>query len=170
MQFQVPQFIETEDKIVGPLSLRQFLYLVGAAGLSVILFFTVQLWLWAIISIPIAALGIGIAFIKINGQPLPKLLISALSYFWRPTTYVWQPHQPKLPKTQSTLQPFLGASFSLESIFSGLALRHAREKVQTGTKVSEEKSKRILARAKEKYEVVQRISGELRAARRVDYR
>ena len=48
MQFQVPQFIETEDKIVGPLTLRQFLY-IGAAGLlSFLLFFVLKIWFWFI--------------------------------------------------------------------------------------------------------------------------
>ena len=34
MQFQVPQFIETEDKVVGPLTLRQFMYIAGAGAAS----------------------------------------------------------------------------------------------------------------------------------------
>ena len=39
MQFQVPQFIDVENKIIGPLSLRQFLYLAGAGLISFMLFF-----------------------------------------------------------------------------------------------------------------------------------
>ena len=32
MQFQVPQFIEVEDKIFGPLTFKQFVYVLGGAG------------------------------------------------------------------------------------------------------------------------------------------
>ena len=34
MMFSVPQFIDVEDKIIGPLTLKQFIYLAGGAGLS----------------------------------------------------------------------------------------------------------------------------------------
>ena len=38
MRFQVPQFIEVEDKIFGPLTFKQFVYVTGGVGLAVILF------------------------------------------------------------------------------------------------------------------------------------
>ena len=38
MDYQVPQFIEVEDKLVGPLTFKQFVYLAGGAGICVILF------------------------------------------------------------------------------------------------------------------------------------
>ena len=34
MRFQVPQFIEVEDKIFGPFTLKQFIYMAGGCGLS----------------------------------------------------------------------------------------------------------------------------------------
>ena len=37
MQFKVPQFIDMEDKIVGPLTLKQFAYILGAGGFSFLL-------------------------------------------------------------------------------------------------------------------------------------
>ena len=37
MQFQVPQFIEIEDKIFGPLTFKQFIYLAGGVGASIVL-------------------------------------------------------------------------------------------------------------------------------------
>ena len=38
MQFQVPQFIEIEDKIFGPLTFKQFIYLAGGGGLCFLLY------------------------------------------------------------------------------------------------------------------------------------
>ena len=170
MQFQVPQFIETEDKIVGPLTLRQFLYLAAAAGLSVILYFSVQLWLWAGFSFFLFGIGAGLAFIKVNGQPLVKVLASAAGFYFKPQTYVWQPEHPELPKTASTLKSILGEGISLEKIVAGLSLKRAQEQVLTGTATSSEKAKRLFHQTKERYEIFQKVSGERHAARRIDYR
>ena len=67
MQFQVPQFIETEDKIVGPFTLRQFMYVAGAGLGSAILYFTVATWLWLILTIVLLGGAVGVAFIKVGG-------------------------------------------------------------------------------------------------------
>ncbi len=169
MQFQVPQFIDIEDKIVGPLTLKQFLYLAAAAGLSFMLFFAVQTWLWFILSIFLVGAGVGLAFVKINGRSLLRIILSAIHFYWQPQTYVWQPDNPDLPKTESTLQKF-SEGLSLESIISGLSLRNVWQNVQTGSKTLVGESQRGYRRAKERYEIIQKITGERRAARRVDYR
>ncbi len=169
MQFQIPQFIETEDKIVGPLSLRQFLYIAAAVGVSVLLYFMLQTWLWVILSIPIVGGAAAFSFVKINGRPLVKLVQSALFFYWSPQRYVWQPENPGLPKNEETLRS-VGGGFSIEKIVSGLALKNAWQNVQVGNKESTEKAGRALTRLKEQYEVFSVISGERKAARRIDYR
>ena len=88
--FQVPQFIDIEDKIIGPLTLKQFLFLAGAGIIIFILNSILQFWLWIIISIVIAGAGMGFAFVKINGQPLSKVALNGLKYLIRPRLYVWQ--------------------------------------------------------------------------------
>ncbi len=169
MQFQVPQFIEVEDKIVGPLTLKQFLYVAAAGGLSFMLFFSVQMWLWLVLSIFLAGAAASLAFVKINGRPLVRVMLSAVHFYWQPQTYVWQPEHPELPKTESTLQKFAGG-MSLEKILSGLSLRNTWQNVQTGSKTIAEEGQRGFRRAKERYEIIQKISGERRAMKRVDYR
>ena len=82
MQFQVPQFIETEDKIIGPFSLRQFLYVGIAGAFSMMLYFTVNTWLWAFLSVFLVGLSIAFATIKMNGRQLPLLLFSPLSFLF----------------------------------------------------------------------------------------
>lgn len=113
MQFQVPQFIETEDKIVGPLTLKQFLYL-GIAGLiSFMFFFVFRIWLWLIITAFLGIIAASLAFIKYNGRPLINVLFAALKYSWNPHLYLWKSAQEiaqkQLPeitaiKEQSPLQ------------------------------------------------------------------
>jgi len=101
-QFQVPQFIETEDKIVGPLTLRQFIY-IGVAGLlSFFLFFLLKTWIWVVFSTSLFALASILAFIKINGQPMYIIVAYALKYFWQPRFYLWQ--KPELVLTISEIK------------------------------------------------------------------
>jgi type IV secretory pathway TrbD component len=88
MQFQVPQFIETEDKIVGPFTLRQFMY-IGAGGLiSAILYFMVQPWLWFLLTIIVIGAAMAVAFIKVEGRSLFDVLLSACGFYWKPQTYI----------------------------------------------------------------------------------
>ncbi|MEK9180476.1 MAG: PrgI family protein [Patescibacteria group bacterium] len=163
MQFQVPQFIETEDKIVGPFSIRQFIY-IGAAGIvSFFLYFTVELWLWVLGTVFSLALAMGFAFIKIEGRDLTHVLAAALNFYWKPQTYVWQPEHPEVPKSEALEKE---AGISLEDVLSGAALRNAWRGLQTGTKVS---PRQVLEKG-EKYQIFQKLSGERRAARRIDYR
>jgi len=94
MQYQVPQFIDTEDKLIGPFSLRQFIF-VGAAGVVCgIAYFFVQTWLFVIITIIALGGAFAFAFLKINGRPLIKVATSAFNYYWKPQTYIWKPDHP----------------------------------------------------------------------------
>ena len=102
-QFQVPQFIETETKIVGPLTLKQFLYIGVAALTSFFLFFVLQLWLWFIVSAILGTAAAALAFIKFNGRPLPAILKSMVSYLWQPRMYLWQREDAALKLTEIQL-------------------------------------------------------------------
>jgi len=52
MRFQVPQFIEVEDKIFGPLTLKQFIYLAGAGGVVFVLWRVFPIFVAIIIAAP----------------------------------------------------------------------------------------------------------------------
>ncbi len=90
MQFQVPQFIEVEDKIFGPLTLKQFIYLVGGAGIVFALYTFLPFFLVLIVGAPVAALAVGLAFYKVNNRPLVDVIESAVSYFFSHRLYVWK--------------------------------------------------------------------------------
>lgn len=89
-QYQVPQFIEVEDKIFGPLTLKQFIYMAGGAGLSLI-FFTL---LPIIVALPLIGLALGtgaaFAFYKVNGRPLIVATEHAFSYLLGNKLYLWK--------------------------------------------------------------------------------
>lgn len=90
MQYQVPQFIEIEDKIIGPLTLKQFLWvLAGGVILFIIWTFADLTWL-IIIGTPVAGLFMALAFYKINGRSFIAFLSSAIGFYTKSKTFLWQ--------------------------------------------------------------------------------
>ena len=110
-QFQVPQFIETESKIVGPLTLRQFIYLAVAGLLSFFLFFVLKTIIWIFLTALLGLIAASFAFIKYNGRPLTTVIINALQYYWNPRMYLWQREDAKANMPQITI-PKIGAQSS----------------------------------------------------------
>ena len=91
MQFQVPQFIEIEDKIFGPLTLKQFLYLAGGAGAAIALYIYIPFKFVAIIIIiPIVAFAVALAFYKINNKPFIDVVQSAFYYYFGNKLFLWR--------------------------------------------------------------------------------
>jgi hypothetical protein len=90
MEYQVPQFIEVEDKIVGPLTLSQFIYLAGGGGLCLLLYFYLPLIFAIILIIPVAALAAALAFYKMNGKTFTEVLESALGFYTGSKLFLWK--------------------------------------------------------------------------------
>lgn len=91
MQYQVPQFIEIEDKIIGPLTLKQFLYLAGGAGASVAMFLYIPSKIIAILLIiPMAAFSLALAFYKLNGKPFVEIVQASFFYILGDKLYLWK--------------------------------------------------------------------------------
>ncbi|MFA6340882.1 MAG: PrgI family protein [Candidatus Paceibacterota bacterium] len=96
MQFQVPQFIEVEDKIFGPLTLKQFVYLAGGLGASIVLYIYLPFKIIAIvIAIPIIAFALALTFYKINGKPFIDTVESAFYYYFGDKLYIWKKAEKK---------------------------------------------------------------------------
>ena len=85
MQFNVPQF-EIEDKLFGPLTVIQFLYVSIALAISFFLFPVLATWFWLIISIILVGGSLMIALVKVGGRPMLIFLLAAAYYLWEPKT------------------------------------------------------------------------------------
>ncbi|KKS18363.1 MAG: hypothetical protein UU76_C0023G0006 [Parcubacteria group bacterium GW2011_GWC1_41_7] len=174
MQFQVPQFAETEDKIIGPLTLKQFFYIGTGGAIAMLSYFSLA----AMPAIIIAIISIGVActfaFIKINGRSFEKMFLSAIRFYWKERIYVWQPKKPNLPKTKENIKGEVAPGFSFEKILAGMALKSALGYVETGSKAGEDVPKEPdapkIQETKQVYQVVREISGARSVARRIDYR
>lgn len=91
MRFQVPQFIDIEDKIFGPLTLKQFIYLAGGGGISFVIYSIIPYLYVAIFFIlPVMGFSVALAFYKVNGKPFIFIVESAFKYALANKLYLWQ--------------------------------------------------------------------------------
>ena len=91
MRFEVPQFIDVEDKIVGPFTWRQFVYIAGGIGILVTLWLVLEsFFLFILIGLPIGALAASLAFQRVNNRPFSVFLESFFSYLTKDKVYLWK--------------------------------------------------------------------------------
>lgn len=90
MEYQVPQFIEVEDKIFGPFTLKQFIYVAGGVGLCAILVLYLPLIVGIILALPIAAFTAALAFYKINNKPFVEIMEAGFTYYIGDRLYLWK--------------------------------------------------------------------------------
>lgn len=98
-QFQVPQFITIEDKVIGPFTVKQFLYLAGGASIIGATYYFFQMIIVIPIALIVGSLAGCMAFLKINEQPFPVILKHALSYALRPRLFLWKKEVPARKST-----------------------------------------------------------------------
>ncbi len=89
-QFTVPQFIDVEDQILGPITVRQFVILLADGIFLAISYKLADLTLFIILLLIFGGLGIVVAFVKINGQPFHYFILNALQTLRRAPIRVWQ--------------------------------------------------------------------------------
>jgi len=90
MEYQVPQFIEVEDKIFGPLTLKQFIFLAGGVGLCVVLVLYLPLILGIALALPVGALTFALAFYKVNNKSFLEIAEAAFNYMLGGRMYLWK--------------------------------------------------------------------------------
>lgn len=96
MRFQVPQYIEVEDKIFGPFTLKQFLYIAGGAGMCFVLIRLLPLFVGILLSVPIVFFSLALAFYKVNErQGFIILVENAFKYATNSKLYIWKKEDKK---------------------------------------------------------------------------
>ncbi|BFD24813.1 MAG: PrgI family protein [Candidatus Parcubacteria bacterium] len=88
-QFTVPQFIDVEDKIIGPITTRQFVILLAGGILIAIFYKLLDFAAFIFAALLILGLSAVLAFVKINGRPFHFFLLNLLQTFRRPKLRVW---------------------------------------------------------------------------------
>ncbi|MCX6794443.1 MAG: PrgI family protein [Candidatus Falkowbacteria bacterium] len=88
-QFTVPQFIDVEDKIIGPLTVRQFVIILVAMIISGISYKLFDFSLFVTVTVVMIILAALFSFVKINGRPFHLFMLNAFQTLRRPGLRIW---------------------------------------------------------------------------------
>lgn len=111
MLINVPQYIDVEDKIAGPLTAKQLGWLIALGIILLVLWNLVPSPVFFIIGLPLTLLFVALAFYKPYGQPLGSFVVFGILYFFRPKVYIWKrtPQNiikvPQRMETKQTVAP-----------------------------------------------------------------
>jgi hypothetical protein len=156
MKYEVPQFIEIEDKVFGPLTIKQFLYLIGGAGVSYLIWISLPAFFAVLVIIPVVTLALALAFYKVNNRPFVQTIENSMLYFFSNKLYLWK-KEPKKIKRETTADeqqnepsyiPKLSES-KLKDLSWGLDVR---ESLYAGTDTENRKKEKIFRTANSKHE------------------
>lgn len=140
MRFEVPQFIDVEDKIFGPFTFKQFLYLAGGAGACYVLWRVLPPFFAILLILPIAALALALTFYKVNGKPFIQVIQAWMGFTMQNKLYLWKKGKNKVaaetPKEESitsTHTPKLSGS-KLKDIAWSLDVLDMQERDKANTR------------------------------------
>lgn len=90
-QFVVPQFLDIEPKILGPITVRQFLIMLATVLLEFIIyrFFVNTLWGMLGLGLPVLIVGVSFAFVKVNGQSFHYIVLNMIQTSRKPKLRTW---------------------------------------------------------------------------------
>ncbi|MBI4359376.1 MAG: PrgI family protein [Candidatus Nealsonbacteria bacterium] len=89
----MPQFIERETRVAGPITFRQFIMLGIMGALIVLLYFAlvkISFMAFIFVSTIIFVATFALAFLRVGGRPLPTVLGNFVGFFVSPKVYLWK--------------------------------------------------------------------------------
>ena len=134
MQFQVPQFIERESKIIGPLTFRQFGFIALAAGGGFALFFVLPLGMFLMAAIVLGFSAVMLAFVKVGPKTMSEVLLNMFSYGVSTKTYFWRATRKNIPikKIEAYIAPDEGVATSAVKLVKESKIQELGEKISSG--------------------------------------
>lgn len=91
-QYKVPQDVEAEDKLLGPFSFRQFIYLIVAAIAGFLAWALAQVFIGLLIlPLPIVLFFLILALPLRKDQPMEAYLLAMVQFFLKPHNRYWSP-------------------------------------------------------------------------------
>jgi hypothetical protein len=97
MQYKVPQNIDQEDKILGPLTFTQFVYALIGGGLLLFEYSLLNTAGFLLFGIPTLLLTVCFALIKVQDQPFTRFFVSLLVFLKQPKQRIWQDQESDKP-------------------------------------------------------------------------
>ncbi|MEK7625036.1 MAG: PrgI family protein [Patescibacteria group bacterium] len=126
-QFTVPQFIDVEDKIFGPITSRQFVILIAAVGPILLAFKLADTALFGFLTFLIGGSALILAFVKINGQAFHYFLLNIVQTLRRPSRRLWFKRY-----SDGELRDFIKAGIEAKKPHADTRYEH---KVLSGTRI-----------------------------------
>lgn len=96
MRFKVPQNIDIQDRILGPLTMIQFIYAVVGGGLCYAVYMAVPAPFSFFLILPIALFVAALIFLKVNERPFLDFIVSVIEFSSTPKQRIWR-HNSNLP-------------------------------------------------------------------------
>jgi hypothetical protein len=106
MQFQVPQFVEHEARIVGPFTFKQFIFIGIAGAVLLLLYFMVPFFIFLLACFILGGGSLVLALVKIEGHPLPTIIKNFFVFLLSSKVYLWRKKlvSPRLIKEKPELK------------------------------------------------------------------
>ncbi len=96
-QYPIPQFIESEGKIVSFLTFRQFFILIGGGAVCFVLYYLLPFFLFVILAVLIGLLVAATAFLKVDNVSVVTILFNFLTFSTKSKSYMWQKKELTYP-------------------------------------------------------------------------
>ncbi|HHH12387.1 MAG TPA: PrgI family protein [Candidatus Moranbacteria bacterium] len=90
MLFSVPQYINVEDKIAGPLTAKQLGWMIVMTVVLVLIYGIFEFYVFLAVGIPVALFFLAMAFYRPGGVSMLSYLSYLLIYLLHPKVYVWK--------------------------------------------------------------------------------
>ncbi len=89
-QFVVPQFLDVESKIIGPITARQFLIMLVVLVVEFVIYrLFLNIFFVLVLGVPVLGIGLLFAFAKVNGRPFHFMVLSVIQTLRKPSLRVW---------------------------------------------------------------------------------
>ena len=99
MRFKVPKDVDIEDRIVGPLTVKQLAWLGGGSGITLLLWKLVDFQIFVFFGIIIMGTSAAFAFVRPYNQSLVAFCGSVMLYLSKPKLYIWRRIEHLFPKS-----------------------------------------------------------------------
>ena len=114
MRFKVPQFLDIEDKIFGPFTFKEFVYLAGGAGLCFVSY-KILGFFWGLLPIlAIAGFSLALTFYRPNNKPFINMIEAGFNFFIQDKLYIWK--RRKMPEQRSAKEAEMSEVKSREAL------------------------------------------------------
>jgi hypothetical protein len=144
MLFNVPQYIEIEDKIAGPLTAKQLLWMFGMGAVLLILWGVLDLATFIVSAIPVVLIFCALAFYKPHGQPLVKFILWGIFFLFQPKTYVWRRDYEKKDKKEKEPEASVSMSQKNKEKKEGILADSIADFARTLDSEGKERNEKIL--------------------------